>query len=1201
MSYTYAQQQAIETLDKNLIVNAGAGSGKTFVLVARFLNLLRVHHDWSLNAIVAITFTTKAAQEMRDRVRSNLQAELEEAIASGDRMAQARWANHLTSMDNARISTIHSLCTELLRANASYVGIDPTFTVLDETESAILLDQAVELAQARLVEESTPQPLTQLFREYQSDQIREQVKAHINKSIHLSVASVEQRLQAWQADWDQDVAHQLEQLSHQDNPLQHFLRVERNFRSMGNKPSGFSNTIHSFGTLAEKCLLHIQRGESELAWEALVEFASQSKPRQIPKEYGEQGTEVKQAVVDAQDYVHEVLKWLPPLDQSDRHEAEQLALWESFIVKVQEVYQAMKRSRHALDFNDLEQHTDQLLAFHPQVCARYVGQEFKHFLVDEFQDTNIIQWRIIERLTEPFTQTKGGTARLFIVGDPKQSIYGFRGGDLQVFQDVRTQIKASSQGLEINLQDTFRLNAPLANTLNHLFPSIFETTSPFGVAYDALRSTRPLPSSTRLPLQVLLIAKTDPTMPDRDKWDAQSARIAEAHSIAQHIQKNIQDGIQIHDKAHDTNRPLGYGDIALLFQATTSITLYEQAFREWNIPYITIAGRGYYDRQEVWDLLALLQALYHYPSDDLALAEVLRSPLFGLSDNALFALRMHTDADQRIVSLWHALENASNLEWLPTEDRPMVNRAHRILSGLRQVAGRLTVTQLLERAIDETGYLTVLSGLPNGDLRRANVQKLLQKAHETNKVTYGAFTRYLLDMKTQEVREGNAITEAQHSVILMSVHASKGLEFPMVYLTDASRKPNAIHSILIHDRQMGFACKVATSDGEEQSSHYQRVNVRLRQREEEERKRLLYVAMTRARDYLVVSGQATWNDKRGEWSTDGWLEAILATSGAIQTDTSTTLQLTHDLAMDLLCVLPSDVPTPSTILANERVLPTVMASQAAVPPLCATLPTSNIALSRNLTATDIATIGSARHDEREYHRFRQNVLYAMPNRVEGIVHGGLQQRGQQVSRKVLGEIVHRALRWWRFPSRNHSMQEELTSYAWEVGLTNADDIQFAVDTARGWLRDFAYSSLYKSIEQATTVYRELPFVYRTEKRIIHGVIDVLYQTPDGQWVIVDYKSASVKGYRDSAKDEVDLSSQRLIDEHAKRYALQVGVYAATVEQYLKAQGAPAPADLSVYVYYLRYSKLTQIEHHEWVTALADLEGQIGQLLQDDRL
>ncbi|MFZ4828892.1 MAG: UvrD-helicase domain-containing protein, partial [Phototrophicaceae bacterium] len=240
MSYTHAQQQAIETLDKNLIVNAGAGSGKTFVLVARFLNLLRVHHDWSLSAIVAITFTTKAAQEMRDRVRGNLQAELEEAIATGDSEAQTRWANHLTSMDNARISTIHSLCVELLRANASYLGVDPSFGVLDEVEAGILFAQAFEQVQARLMDDPALRPLSQLFSEYQADKIREQVKAHLDKVIPVPIASMEQRVAQWQAIGHQAVALGLERMIEVDSPAHTFLKDGHDFLSTIKKSSAFS-------------------------------------------------------------------------------------------------------------------------------------------------------------------------------------------------------------------------------------------------------------------------------------------------------------------------------------------------------------------------------------------------------------------------------------------------------------------------------------------------------------------------------------------------------------------------------------------------------------------------------------------------------------------------------------------------------------------------------------------------------------------------------------------------------------------------------------------------------------------------------------------------------------------------------------------------------------------------------------------------
>ena len=289
-----------------------------------------------------------------------------------------------------------------------------------------------------------------------------------------------------------------------------------------------------------------------------------------------------------------------------------------------------------------------------------------------------------------------------------------------------------------------------------------------------------------------------------------------------------------------------------------------EAFKELALPYVTVGGRGFYGRQEVLDLLNLLRFLHNH-NDELALASVLRSPLFALSDDALLALRLMRDENDSRPPLWDALQQPRGL---PEDEVPRARAASDCLRELAQLAGRLSVDELLRAALQRTGYLATLTGLPDGHRRRGNVEKLVEIAAESGALHFTDFEAMLGDFSARELREGEAALEADGALTLMTVHQAKGLEFPMVVLADAGRwrKPPD-DSVLMRDEESGLACKVFDM---EQGKHqptvaWQLATRRKQQRELAERRRLFYVAATRAQDYLLVCGLLEDNKPKQSW------------------------------------------------------------------------------------------------------------------------------------------------------------------------------------------------------------------------------------------------------------------------------------------------------------------------------------------------
>lgn len=1176
MKYTQQQVAAITTHDRNVIVVAGAGSGKTRVLVARYMALLDANPGWPLDALVAITFTKKAAEEMRDRVRRELETCLATAAAADE---IARWTTLYGQVSSARIDTIHGLCASLLRANAAWAGVDPDFQVLDETDAAILLEDAVD---ATLAEAAVDDDLVELFVEYDSLRLRETLldAALINADLPPLPDDL---LARWQADWDVNAAGQVS-----------FFLEGADAIDVWSPPDG-----DKLGEMWAICLNALEAlrdtKAASVCWNSLNAIAGVSLQGGTQKSWGS-----KEKVVEARADLRKLRELAeaalaaigePPGDV-DARAAELLPLWANLIARVRDRYTEAKARRSLLDFDDLEALTRDLLRGNPDVCARYRGREFRHLLVDEFQDTNAAQWDIVQAL--------GGLdlpGSMFVVGDQKQSIYAFRGADVSVFDGVRGQITGQG-GVEIPLSESFRTHAPLVDCFNDLFGRLLvrDQSSPvsayqveLGEPLTAFRKQAPVDDPI---MEILLIDQQESGAGDeQEKLKAEQRREWEAAEIARRLDELIASGRLIYDRESGEARPIEYGDVAILFQSLVYVNFYEEALKAHGIPFVTTAGRGYYNRQEVWDLLNLLAAL-HNPSDDLALAAALRSPMFALSDDALFALRLVRREDGSVTPLWDAL--ALEVDLLPDDERERVAFARDCLYALHGAAGRVTISELLRMALARTGYLALLTGLPDGARRRGNVEKLLEKAETGGYVTLGAFSRHLHDLSAREAREGEAAVDVTGVVNLMTVHASKGLEFPVVVLADASwKRRGGSADLLLYDRHAGLACRMVNPDDGSAvyPYHYNYLKSLAEQRDEAERLRLFYVAATRAADLLIVTGQAA-ADKSGQWKSGGWLARLLDA-----------LELTEELDSASEFVQPYEWGSVRVRLPGRRPPSLEIAAESAdawdadpdanetaPPPLLAEVSVSVSARARHLAATQIADLGSCElakaDDERRFYRerFRRQVLQDAPGYVEDVNP----LKPQAITNRHIGEIVHEALRHWQLPgddaAANDGLRTLLYNYAWRYGISDPMLCADAARRAYKLLARFKSSEMYQWINDAEAVYRELPFVYERDGYVIHGVIDVLFRSNVGQWILVDYKT----GYVESRSPD-DLA------EHARRYHLQLGIYAEAVREQLGI----VPL---TYIQFIRYMRMTRVNERDWRAALErNLEHRVLEIIGNQPL
>lgn len=1169
MRYTDEQAYAVYTPDaNNLVVVAGAGSGKTHVLVSRFLYLLEKNPDWPLNAVVAITFTKRAAAEMRDRVRAGLEARY--FAAAADSAESRRWAGLLAQMDSARIDTIHGLCGDLLRTNAAEAGIDPGFTILDEIDAALLLDDVIEDVMQRAIERDGDDAMTALLTTYPEAAIRDVLAETRLHHVDLPQTDAATLLSAWRENFAEAARAFMARTRERIDALADIptgckrgdmladLRAMADAISAGEPPQSYIDLIAAFDL----------RGGSKKSWVSDEAF-----------------DEAKHIIESARDWAR-----ANAFDVAREAEAAELVIcWARAIAAVRDAYRAAKQQAAALDFDDLERLTrDLLTTAGASAISRYRGHEIKHLMVDEFQDTNADQWAIVRALAD-----LDAPESLFVVGDPKQSIYAFRGADVSVFGAVCAAISRSNVGREVSLSRSFRTHRPLVQTFNHLFGALLQRdeaseASAYQVTLGKpMSAQRDQPPFDAPPVEMVLIGE------QTDDENAASRRRWEADEIASRIHALVAEGRPIYDREADATRPVQYGDFAILFRGMTHVALYEAVFKARGLPFITLSGRGYYNRQEVWDLQNALTAIYN-PADDLALAAALRSPLFTLSDEALFALRTGESA-----RLWDAMASPP-VERLPDAERGQLAFALATLRDLRGMAGRVTIAELLRELLARTGYIATLSALPDGVQRRANVEKLVEKAERSGRVTLSDFLRYLAQMSDKEAREGEAPTLNEGTVNIMTVHASKGLEFPVVVLADASYTGRGASSDVAYDARYGLGCKVPPPPddaGAEKTRYiYNQIQALDKGREAAESLRLLYVAATRAQDLLIVSGQAK-PLKSGDISAGGstWLAQLIEAFALAD-------RIVPDAAPQILDVWP-DVPPVRVHMPPARTLhaatdtaapqifdawPEVSGETVAAPPLTAPLPEDSRSPRRSahhLAATDIADLGSIHHtppDEGRFYRdrFRRRVLYDAPNTIRTVSH----QRGERHQGRYIGQIVHEALRHWHLPAKADAarLQRILAAYAWRHGITDADEAADIIAACRGLLERFQRSKTYQALENARQVYREMPFIYKRDNYIIHGIIDVVYRTAAGDWVVADYKTGFVRGGDYAA--------------HARRYHLQLGVYAS-------ALAAQLGAEPSALVHYIRGGREQpiMISRTAWREALAatPLEADIRAALVDD--
>ena len=872
MEFTRNQKKAHD-LNRHISVTAGAGSGKTAVLVHRYVKIL-LETDLHPSQVVAITFTRKAAAELKQRIVTELEARLQQEPGN------TKLESIKTGMLSAQISTIHSFCARILREYPVEARVDAGFRELQGILQRLTLRDTIESTLREIgdrpEEDEIRVKLVELLRIFGKTRLERHLNELVNQreAVDRLMRNLYCHTDSEVLDiWHEYVQSQLTQSLVTQFPREDWLRCLNRVLKVATGRNA-SIVLELVGSISpELAILNIIPIFVELAPLILTKDGKISK-----RDFLGLGVEIDTIKEDI-DFLVRAAKYLlsfPSITDDDHlliHVTRSLlAVYD----EVRHTYEHYKLQTGQLDFDDLQIKVRDLLkqeSIHEQIAQRY-----PYIMVDEYQDTDQLQYEILDLLAvinENTRKQKPSDSKLdnlFIVGDEKQSIYGFRGADVRVFDRTRKDIIDYQSALtqdfawqeetleandsekcgELQLPENFRLLRNLVGFVNLVFEPLMKGRNEFEVKYESLIQGR----TTDHPGDVeLLIGSTEQAADDSQ------SPANEYTLIASRIRHLVGTGETIWTDEGDSEkpRPIRYGDIAILIRTRTRLPEIESALLNAEIPYKITGGIGFYQHQEIYDIGNYLQFLAD-PANDVALAGILRAPFFGVSDVELYEVTQPSST----ISFWQKVQ-----DYVDRADKAStypIDSAVRILRSHLEICHRIPPSELIRKIVNDTGMVGVLAVGQNGEQRWANYEKLLGIARELERLGFTNLFDFLeqLDLLIEEEEgEGQATTQlTADAVEIMTIHAAKGLEFPVVILPNLDRGFRSDQEPFIDDR-LGIGFRPADPEKNYKQSDpgaTQLMRERAKNKTEAEEQRLFYVATTRARDRLILSGTA---DKRG--------------------------------------------------------------------------------------------------------------------------------------------------------------------------------------------------------------------------------------------------------------------------------------------------------------------------------------------------
>lgn len=1217
MKFTPEQQRVIELHNSNILVSAAAGSGKTAVLVERIIRMIcDGEHPADIDRLLIVTFTNAAAAEMRERIAAGITARLE-ADPGNEHIQQQSALLH-----NAQITTIDSFSLFLIRNHFNEIGLDPDFRVADEGEIKLLqqevLAQLLEDAYAGQFVPETPEQFHACV-EYFCPGGRESVLEQHILNLSRYAGSF-----PWPEEWLEErkndyAAGDMEALVHSDYGQYLTERVNRTVEGCLEKLQEVKRLCelpdgpYMYGELTEAEIEQLERLTSckdlkeQAAKVPAVTFARlpSKKDDSVDPAKRELAKAIRNSVKDTLSALSESY-FKTPLElavEQGKACREPLRILLDLVLEFDRRLLAAKRERHLIDFSDMEHYALQILLKREKVeesggtgtdrtetkyrivpsdVAMEYRQYFQEILIDEYQDSNLVQ----EYLLSAISGEEEGRYNRFMVGDVKQSIYKFRLARPELFLEKYDTYQETGDLCRIDLAKNFRSRIQVVDAVNDVFSRIMSREIG-GIAYDDKAAlypgaTYPAAEDPAYGSEALLVRK--PEKGEREESgtgeqhaegagvlvDYDNVRQLEALAIAARI-KQLKGSLKVMEKSTGELRPVRYSDMVILLRTTSGWDEeFKKILEQQGIPVYITSKTGYFGALEVQELLQFLRVLDN-PRQDIPLFGVMQSVFGGFTQEEIAQIRSGGEGHSRKrMTLYEALKEVaqSSRTVEEGEETELSFKAKEFLQRIdhyRNLTPYTSIRDLLQRILDDYDYLNYVTALPTGSKRRANVEMLLTKASAFEKTSYFGlfhFIRYMEQLEKYDVDYGEADTLDENAdvVRIMSIHKSKGLEFPVVFVSGLSKRFNMqdANQSLIVDMDLGVAVDYVDSVRRIKNKTLRRAVLSAKMKEDNlaEELRVLYVALTRAREKLILTAVLDKADEKWELaqmtgqerltyldfceagSYMDFLLPILPKTGitvkTLRTEDLAAEELGEQLRMgdrreQLRLIACGETPLTGDPEENERKLMHLrerFAYQYPHPGLQK--------LYTKTTVSELKIAAMAEKDEAAFHTFEEKeVVPYIP---------GFRREQEKVSGAVRGNAFHRVMELLDFtylftesglftgcPNNyeeyrrgldKNRLQNRLEEFLQRetISLRLTEEYAKAVSLPKilNFLEQELAYRMWRAQEQGL-LYREQPFVLgidakrldpdlpEGEKVLIQGIIDVFF-IEDGEIVLLDYKT-----------------------------------------------------------------------------------------------
>ena len=1189
MAWTNEQQAAIDSRGQTLLLSAAAGSGKTAVLVERIIRrLLDKEYPIDITELLVVTFTKAAAAEMRDRIGTALMKALSET-------KDPRVERQLALLPSAQISTLHAFCQHVIRKYFYTIDLDPAFSIAGEEELNLLRRQVLEDVFLSYYEDdekaSILYPLADMFGSDRGDDVLMDTVSRMYtyaRSLAWPEHWLKEAAQAYDVApdaviddmvWAGPIKDAVRRILEEDARLYDGVLYHLRQRE------AFAPACDTF--VAEQAAL--RQAAQARAWNDLsrfvraIDFPRLKSLRKLSDDDKAVWERCKKVRDDVKKDVIKTLQAVyfsaTPEEWLDGMRAMKPVMdgLVTLTLDFAKAYGAAKKEKGWIDFSDLEHFCLQILLAPdaspehpvPSAAAEELRSQYEEVFIDEYQDTNGVQ--------ELITRLVSGEDNRFMVGDIKQSIYRFRLADPTLFLEKYQSFSRDEKAVQrcIDLGRNFRSVPVVLDAVNAVFSRAM-TAEAAGMDYgerEKLYAGRQAPDDERWiggPVEVDIV----PTPSDEEDDDGSTAFEKECRFIAGRIGELLASG-RMAARKDGTLEPLSYRHIVVLLRSMAGkADVLIQALQEGGIPSYAEQSGGYFAAVEVQVMLALLRCIDN-PEQDLAMAAVLRSPLVGLDETALAGVRLAGDG-----TLWQNLP--AFVASLPdgVDEKEDLQQFMAAFDSWRTYSRRHGVAELLQRLYDDTAYVDFVGAMPGGDVRQANLKALYDRARQYEEAGFRGLFRYLQLMDKMkedglDLAPAKVVSEKEDVVRIMSIHKSKGLEFPVVFVADmgkAFNRRDTQNQILFHNR-LGIGLK--QYDPEWRMSYptliWSGIAAQLRWEGTAEEERILYVAMTRARDQLILTGHSSHIDRDWQrWTSrlnpaqaksyfDWVMPAALAPFGA-RADADyarpgaawqdvvwqvriakavlagTVEEGAYDGEPRLEALRRGDLtgtPVPSWLdeqLSWQYAYPQAVRTAAKfsvseVKRRYQELHSDELQDEADLSVPAAAVIPPAPGED--------DAFAALPPWLAG--------EEAAVSGAQRGTALHKALQYIT-PAADQTtatLRREIDAFV-RQGLLSREEAKLVYVPA---LAAFCQSDIGRRMAESPELHREYPFTVLLaggdplpetetgEQILIQGVIDCLFREDDA-WILVDYKS-----------DRLETA-----DAFRSRYAVQLALYKRAVEQ-----------------------------------------------------